>query len=702
MRQAFTDETFEILTALEASLLQLEEDPGDTEAVSSIFRAFHTIKGSGAMSGFDEVSGFTHDIENVYDLVRSGRVLPCRTLIDLTLSAADLIREMVLNPHPGEYGYQEQTASILAGFKSLSPSDEGRKRPRVVLPPSGLNPFMFSAEPGGEVTYRIRFKPVKEIFLSGTNPVLLMRELSGLGDCRVVAHMDDIPELDELDPEACYVYWDIILTTSRGTDAIRDVFIFIDGQCELNIEVVDDGESDLDTSDYKRLGEILIEKSELTRENLEKVLSEKKTLPLGELLIDEGLVDRDSVQAALAEQEQVRLARESRLRAEGISSLRVSAGKLDRLVNLVGELVTVQARLSQTSLRSQDPGLISIAEEIERLTAELRDNTMNIRMVPIGTTFSRFRRLVRDLSQELGKAVEITTEGAETELDKTVIEKLNDPLVHLIRNCVDHGIELPEVRAAAGKKRKGRVHLAALQSGPNVIIRISDDGAGLDRGVIRRKAVEKGLMAPDESIPERELFSMILLPGFTTSENVTNVSGRGVGMDVVKKSVEALRGTIGIESTPGVGTTITLSLPLTLAIIEGLLVEVGGEMFVVPLSAVKECVELGRDSARRTEATRVINIRSQLVPYIRLREQFSMDGDRPEREQIVIVRQDGQKVGFVVDKVIGEFQTVIKTLGRVFRDVTGVSGATILGDGSVALILDVPQLLEVVGKRGGD
>lgn len=388
--------------------------------------------------------------------------------------------------------------------------------------------------------------------------------------------------------------------------------------------------------------------------------------------------------------------RQERQSQESASSIRVPAEKLDVLVNLVGELVTVQARLSQTSAGRRDAELMSIAEEVERLTAELRDNALNIRMLPIGTTFSKFKRLVRDLSNELGKKIEMETSGAETELDKTVIEKLNDPLVHLIRNSIDHGIEMPEERAAAGKPAQGTVHLSAVHSGDSVFITIKDDGAGLDKEAIRAKAIEKGLIQPTTELSEKEIFAQIFAPGFSTAKKISSVSGRGVGMDVVKRAIEALRGTIEITSKRGEGTTITVKIPLTLAIIESLLVQIGGDRFLLPLSLVDECVELTGSDIEKSHGRNLATVRDHMVPYIPLREKFRISGNAPDIQQIVITQVNGMRVGFVVDHVIGEHQTVIKSLGRAYKNVEGISGATILGDGAVALIVDIPQLIKEV------
>jgi two-component system chemotaxis sensor kinase CheA len=404
------------------------------------------------------------------------------------------------------------------------------------------------------------------------------------------------------------------------------------------------------------------------------------------------------VESALAEQQQVRDLREKRQSTDIASTIRVATEKLDSLVNLIGEMVTVQARLSQTVAAKGYSDLLTVAEDVERLTASLRDNTLSIRMLPIGTTFSRFTRLVRDLSTELGKEAELVTDGAETELDKTVIERLGDPLVHLIRNCIDHGIEAPGAREAIGKPRCGTVRLSAEHSGAHVLIRIQDDGAGLDTDAIRAKALERGLIRADAELSDSELHAFIFAPGFSTARSVTNVSGRGVGLEVVKKSIDALRGSVEIGSTKGAGTAITLKLPLTLAIIDGFLTRIGAEYFVFPLSLVAECVELPCEDRHKGDnrhlGRHLLNVRGEIVPYVRLREQFLIKAEPPPVEQVIITGMNGNRVGFVVDHVIGSHQTVIKNLGTFYRDVEGISGATILGDGTVAMILDVPKLVQ--------
>ncbi len=686
-REAFKEEALELLADLEAALLELEERPDDADLIDRAFRAMHTIKGSGAMFGFSEISELTHEVETIFDNVREGITGINRELINNTLKAGDLIRAMLLGDGRTDNGERN---TLIATFRQMASARQDTKESGA---PSATAPPGRGTDDNAKL-YRIRFKPNRNIFCTGTDPVILLKELRELGRCRIIAHLTDIPPIETLDPELCYTYWDIILSTTKGINAIKDVFIFVEEDNELCIDVIDDSGGAIDKPTYKKLGEILVERGDLTAEDMERVLKQKKLF--GEMLVESGLTTPSMVEAALAEQQQVREAQQKRQTTEAASSIRVPSEKLDTLVNLVGELVTVQARLTQTAALRNDPHLAHIAEEVERLTSELRDSTLNIRMMPIGSTFSKFRRLVRDLSQQLGKEVEMLTEGAGTELDKTVIERLNDPLVHIIRNSIDHGIEGPEDRLAAGKPRQGTVHLTAEHSGDSVILTIRDDGKGLDSEAIRNKAIERKLISESTELSERELFNLIFAPGFSTAQKITGVSGRGVGMDVVKQSIEALRGTIDILSHKGEGTTITIKLPLTLAIIESLMVKIGGENFVMPLSLVEECIELTSEDIEKAHGRHLANVRGTLIPYIPLRERFLLRNTCCDIQHVVVTDIAGERIGLLVDSVIGEHQTVIKSLGKMYRDVQGVSGATILGDGTVALILDVPQLVQWV------
>lgn len=686
--EAFKEEAYELLAELETSLLELEESPDDMEVIGQVFRAMHTIKGSGAMFGFDAIAGFTHNVETVFDLVREGEIGVTKDLINLTLASRDHIKDLL---DSGDKGDEIREKEIIDGLQVLIPKAEVPKGTDHTPSPQG----MAGEEPANafpESTFRIRFRPHLDIYANGTNPVSLLDELREMGECTVTPHTENIPLLGAMDPESCYIFWDIILITDQGMNAIRDVFIFVEDECELSIDLIDNAEKfNVDAQDCSKLGEILVKRGDLSEENLEKAL--KRQDLLGEILVNEKATSKASVSSALAEQAAVKKQITRRREAALSTSIRVPADKLDSLVDLVGELVTVQARLSQKASMESDPDLVSIAEDVEMLTSGLRDNAMSMRMLQIGTTFSTYKRLVRDLSNDLGKRIELSTSGEETELDKTVIERLKDPLVHILRNSIDHGIEMPMDRREVGKEETGSIRLSAEHSGGNVLIRISDDGKGLDPEVIRAKAIEKGVISPDSDLTEKEINNLIFAPGFSTASEVSDISGRGVGMDVVKRSIESLGGSIEMESWKGDGTTITLKLPLTLAIIEGLLVTLGKGYFIFPLTSVEECVELPREEAGKKSG--LLNIRDEMVPYLRLREEYGILEEQPELEHVVIMETHEKRVGFVVDNVLGSHQAVIKKLGSAFKNAPDISGATILGDGTVALIVDVNKILDL-------
>jgi len=732
----FRAEVEELFEQLETALLDLESDPTNKDLIDRSFRALHTIKGSGAMFGFDAASAFAHHVENAFDQVRKGRASVSRELIEVVLRSRDHIRTLIEAPAEADPIEGEALLKRLAA--AMGPVVEAH------------------AAPVASTTYRIHMRLPRQALETGTNPLLLLDELRQLGAFTPVAITDDIPRLEEMDPLGCYLSWDCVLTTDQPRDTIDDVFIFVRDDMELRVEEV--------PVETRRLGEILVEREAISAEALSSAL--KRQERIGSLLVKEGTVSGDVIAAALAEQVHVREAAEKATRKEN-SAIRVQAERLDELMDQVGELVIAQARLRQLAddefsrrgiARSQshktagnvrlikaaarrrskrgltssalagpeerttertteratakeaktrgpdgsgrDIRLRALVEEIERLASELRDTTMNIRMVPVGSLFGRFRRLIRDLSRELGKEVCLTTSGEETEIDKTVIERLHDPLVHLIRNAVDHGIETPAEREAAGKPREGQVHLTAIHSGAHVRISIRDDGRGINPVNLRAKAEEMGLLQPGAELSDQEIFQFIFHPGFSTAGKVTNVSGRGVGMDVVRRAIDALRGTIEVSSTLGQGATLSFKLPLTLAIIDGLLVRVGTQRYVIPLSVVDECVELRADGNERSSGIDFLNIRGETVPFLRLRTLFHVDGEADKYQKIVIVSAGGGRIGLVVDQLLGNYQTVIKSLSRLHADVGIFSGATILGDGMVALILDVPRLIDL--GQGGD
>jgi two-component system chemotaxis sensor kinase CheA len=655
-KQTFLEEARDILVELESALLALNENRSDMELVGRAFRALHTIKGSGAMFGFDQLAAFTHNLETAYDEVRNGKLQVSAELINFSLGALDQIKAMIENASGGPPADPEVSAKILTQVHLLT----GIAKPPVVQAPHISQQMVAAVDAAPACEWQVHFAPGPDLMRTGANPLLLLRELAQLGSLQLTASMAAVPPIAELDPLRCYIAWDAVLKTSSTREAISDVFIFVADSCDLKIEPAS-------IPCLDRRGKQVAEPNGGSPETA----AVPKSPPWGRRATDT---------------------------PDNASSIRVPAAKLDQFVNLVGELVTVQARLGQIATERDDPQMAAVSEEMERLTSSLRESSISIRMLPLRNTFERFRRLVHDLSRDLHKEVDLTIEGADTELDKSVIDKLSDPLMHLIRNSMDHGIETAEGRSAAGKRATASIRLSARYSGASVLIGVADDGAGINAQAVRDRAIEKGLVVADAQLSESEIFSLIFAAGFSTAQKVTDVSGRGVGMDVVRRSVEALRGTIDVASQAGQGTTITLRLPLTLAIIDGLLVRVGHAHFVLPLASTLECIELTRADIKKANGKHLATVRGELIPYIRIREYFSIRTEWPEREQIMITETEEGRYGFVVDEVLGHHQTVIKNLGRFYRHVQVISGATILGNGVVALILDPHRLVQDVLK----
>jgi two-component system chemotaxis sensor kinase CheA len=631
--ETFRQEAQELLEDIEQGLLDLAHRPGDRDLVDAVFRGLHTLKGSGAMFGFDALAAFTHHCETAFDRVRKGEVAATPELVGAVLAAQDHMRALA----------EGREASDAAGQALLADL-------RRVVEAAGQPVAETPSEPGLN-RWRVRFSLPADALVNGTRPLPLLDELRELGDCTVVAVTDAVPDFDVLVPTECHLAWDVTLVTKHGRDAIEDVFIFVIDNMTLDIQ------------DMNAAAEAEV--------------------------VAEGVETAAPVEAA---------AGEGRAPKTGGDTVRVPAERLDEMMDRVGELVIAQSRLKQLAASSSDIALRAVAEEIERLASEMRDTMMVVRMTPIAQLFGRFRRLIHDLARDTGKAIELSTEGEATELDKTVIERLADPLIHLIRNAADHGLETPEQRLAAGKPGTGQVVLAARQSGAEVVITITDDGRGVDRARVRAKAEENGLIAPGQVLSDNELLQMIFAPGFSTAATITNLSGRGVGMDVVKRTIEGLRGSIELTSTPGQGSVVSLRIPLTLAIIDGLLVRVGTGRYVIPLASVEECVELSVEQDVRSTGRSLITLRDQLVPFIRLRQMFATGLEPDPHQKIVVVSTGQERVGLVVDQILGDHQTVIKALSGFHAEVGAFSGATILGDGGVALILDMAHLV-AAGQR---
>jgi two-component system chemotaxis sensor kinase CheA len=648
--ETFLQEAEELLDQIEQSALSLGAGEWTEETIHHLFRAFHTIKGSGAMFGLDAVAGFAHHAESLLDRVRDGAVPVSPALADLVLKAKDHIRILLGEP-AGVAAPASSSEGLIAAIEAFANPGlpAGEK--------SASAPARQAAERQGgvEQTWLIRFRPNPALLANGGNPVGLLRQLRELGPCQVTAHTDEVPALDAIQPDLCYLRWTIALHSACDRNAIRDVFIFVEDGSQLEIEPVETAPAEDPPGETHSAA----------------------SLETG------GEAQHGTSPAAVAPRKA--LARES--------TVRVPSDRLDRLVNLVGELVMNQSRLAQAASQSGAPEFASPVQELERLVAELRDTVLGIRMLPIGTLFGRFRRLVHDLSTELGKDVDLVTEGAETELDKSILDQLGEPLVHCLRNCLDHAVEPPGERSSKGKPRRATVRLSAAHIGSDVVVSIQDDGRGIDRAAVWAKAVEKQLIAPDARLSDKDIFNLILLPGFSTARQVTNVSGRGVGMDAVKRQIDSLRGSLSLASEDGKGTRISITLPLTLAIIEGLLVQTGAEQFIVPMAAVTENVELANAQQARHNGRNLLAVRGELVPYIDLRQAFRIAGEAPTIEKVVIVRHEDHRVGLVVDRVLGTHQTVIQSLGRFLSTIDVVSGATIMGDGRVALILDIAAVV---------
>jgi two-component system chemotaxis sensor kinase CheA len=676
-RAAFREEAREILVDLESALLELSDAPEDQELVGRAFRGLHTIKGSGAMFGFEKLAAFTHRLETAFDEVRCGRLSVSDELVDLTLAALDQIKGMLEEPVGVTTANSAEAEDILFRLERLTGTAHTAEAEDPVAVVAGAAASTATASASGMVNgatrsnWKIHFHPGPQLMTNGGNPQLLLRELRQLGDLHVKASMAAVPPLKELEPERCYVGWEMELATAAEREAIRDVFIFVEDCCDLSIEPMRGAEAAADGASQET-----------------SLASNPDAAACAADLTAKGL-----------DEPRLGAGRRAYDKPDNVTSLRVPAVKLDQFVDLVGELVTVQARLSEIAARLGDLDVGSVSEEIERLTSALRENSMNIRMMPIRGTFERFRRLVHDLARDLGKDVELTMEGADTELDKTVIDQLADPLMHLIRNSMDHGIEPPEVRRAEGKRAAATIHLSARHAGANVLVTVADDGGGINADAVRTRAVERGLISADAQLSENDTYGLIFEAGFSTAEQVTDISGRGVGMDVVRQRVEALRGTIDISSKRGQGTKVGLRLPLTLAIIDGLLVRVGDSYFVLPLSNILECIELTSEDIKNSNGKHVSIVRGEIVPYIRLRDHFQIAPPRPEIEQIMIAETEEGRYGFVVDEVLGDYQTVIKSLGRFYRHVQVVSGATILGNGIVALIVDPHRVVQDVLRQ---
>lgn len=759
VRQLFFEESFENLDLMESNLLDIEVGTVDKELVNSIFRAAHSIKGGAGIFKFEQIINFAHVAETLLDEMRKGEHLITQPIIDILLRAVDIMRMMLK-------GWQENTSfdhhsvsECEKQLKSFLKASIEEKEPPPLLKelspepspePSSLPPLPTVPSPGGVEGWHIVFKPHLDILKTGNDPINLFRELANLGALEVTIEISQLPLFIELEPQCCYLSWELTLYADVNQSLIDEIFEWVEGDCELHITALPKLLPEEQLAMIQAPSVALVPEEQpypaatsLISNSLEsessqtpqethapfipnasfspessKVSSSEEQVLLFPLIephttitqtseVTQGPIVHPSktppssssppMEGTIPVSDSV----PSKTPMSEASSIRVGIDKIDNLINIVGELVITQSMLDQVGRTFDTHKLSQLRDglsQLERNTRELQESVMRIRMLPISYSFNRFPRLVHDLSVQLGKKVELKLSGVHTELDKTVLEKMSDPLVHLVRNALDHGVELPKQRQLAGKPETGLLHLHAFHQGGNIIIQISDDGIGLDVEKIRKKAILLGLSNKEDNLSDEQIYEFIFLPGFSTVEQVSDLSGRGVGMDVVRRNIRALGGTIEVRSKPGRGTTFSIRLPLTLAILDGQLVRVGKEIYILSLLSIIESLRikplLVNSLAGKAE---VYKLRDEYIPILRLYELFGITPSTTQLDQglLVIVEGDGQKIGLFVDELLSQQQIVIKSLETNFKKMQGISGATILGDGSVALILDIAGLIQL-------
>jgi len=687
--QTFFEESFEGLDSMESALLNLQAGTADSETINTIFRGAHSIKGGAATFGFSDVANFTHVLETLLDEMRSGTRMVTKVSQDLLLKSVDCVKEMLLALQSGTDADKARVSEMQASLTALQQSGDGKVSAGKTSPSEEGGGTPPTAEPAGASAsspgWCIKFRPHEHLFRTGNDPVRIFRELALLGEFKITADFDRLPGLADFEPESCFLSWTLVTASDLTKAQLTDAFEWVEGDCDLDIQPLTPPVGSAQTKSTplpatlsQKIGEPI---STLPAADLERVGAEKNTAVVPKR------------HASSTDQ----------------GSIRVSTDKIDAMINMVGELVITQSMLGQLGIDIDMSRLEKLRDglaQLERNTRELQETVMRIRMLPIGSAFQRLPRMVRDLSQKLGKEVELELVGEGTELDKTVMEKIGDPLVHLVRNAIDHGIELPDARETGGKSRVGTIRLNAYHQGGNVVIEISDDGAGIDKERVLAKARSQHLIKPDEVLTDEAVIDLIFAPGFSTAEKVSDVSGRGVGMDVVRRNIKELGGTVEIKTKPGRGSTFTIRLPLTLAILDGQLIKVGDHTYIIPLVSIFESLQIKRERVNAIAGqAELYKLRDDYIPIVRLNEAFDIEARATVLTDglLVVVEGDGQRAGLFVDDLLGQQQVVIKSLETNFRRVEGVSGATILGDGTVALILDVSGLIKLArsGQRLG-
>lgn len=664
-KNKYIEDSTELLSDLENDLLILEKNPNNSSIIEKVFRAMHSLKGVSGMYGFDIIGDYTHHLENIYDLIRDGKISVSKSILDITFASVDHIRDLLndekLQNAKIKSQHQELTERIIKIIEETTEADsnvfEKRTKAETEQDPQSVN-FR---------TYYIIFTPNNNIQERGINIRAIFDELNEFGECKVIPH-NRIKKAGE----KFYMLWEIYIATDKSYTEIEDVFMFVEFEVEINT-----------------LSQINLLRFDDFVQHIEPVSNTPDLINLDELKEFAKTLSRQYVEKETAVLEKA----SGKVSEHVISSIRVSSDKLDELMNLVSVLVTTKAELSLLAEKHNIAELQVVTEKVDKLTRRLRDNALEIRLVPIEEMIVKFRRLIRDLSGELNKEVEFITEGTDTELDKTIIDNLSNPLMHILRNSIDHGIELPEERAKKGKAPKGIIKLNAYHSGVNVFVRVHDDGAGINLKKVRDTAIRKGLIQPDTELSEKEMLELTFRPGFSTVENVSEVSGRGVGMDVVNRRISEIRGEIEIETESGKGTTFTIKLPQTLSIVDTLLVTIEDNYYLIPLAIIDNCSLINKQLITEASNKRIIQD-GDLIPFVYLRELFEYNNNVPDTMKAVIIKNNENCIAIIVDEVVGEHQAVIKPLGEVFTNQDILSGASILGDGSLALVLDINKLIK--------
>jgi len=667
-QEKFIEEATDLINNLELAVLALEKDIANQELIAEVFRIMHSLKGGGGMFGFEDISHFTHNLETIYDEVRNGNLTVTEDLLGITFSAVDHLRNL-LNPDALNDSQIKKNHNILLDRVNDILSKKGKTETL-----EALSKQVEEEQKSNYHTVYIYFAPNESIMDNGTNPLYLIDELCSLGSNSIVfPRTNKVPMLSRFNFTKCYTSWEVFMVTDASLNEIQDVFIFVEDESEIEVSKVADFDILINEKFVDKINDLYQKKNHFDPSIIEALVDEIKN-------------EKKSTVANVNEKLKVFT------KENIISSIRVSSDKIDQLMNLVSELVTTQASLSLYVEENQVYELNLLAENIENITRQLRDTAFSISLIPIETMLTRFHRLIRDLSNEFNKNIEFITEGAETELDKTLIQGLTDPLMHIIRNSVDHGIEPEEERIKKGKTPQGMIYFKAYYSGANVVIKIQDDGRGIELEKVKQKAIDKEIITPDAKLSEREILDLVFIPGFSTAKNITDVSGRGVGMDVVKRKIDEIRGTVELESKENIGTTITIKLPLTLSIIDGLLVMIGDTKYVMPLNLVNKIYAYDH-STFDNAFNNIVIVDGEQIPFYYLRDEFEIPGNPQEVEQLVLVKYEDKKIGLVVDNVIGEYQAVLKPLGKLYKNHEIISGATILGDGTIALVLDTNKII---------